>query len=78
MVDRSVPIGTKADECVVQHSREPRAMQARGTQFPILSEVKVRVIVWLHLKHRHNNVTNPLSNVQKENRGICIKANSSK
>jgi hypothetical protein len=70
MVDRSVPVITKADEWVIHHSREPRAMQAHGTQSPILSEVKVRVIVWLHLKHRHNNVTNPLSNAQKANTEI--------
>jgi hypothetical protein len=47
-------------------------------QFPILGEVKVRVIIRLHLKHRHNNVTNPLSNAQKANTEICIKANSSR
>jgi hypothetical protein len=66
MVDRSAPIVTKVDECVVQHSREPQAMQAHGTQSPILSEVKVRVIVQLHLKHRHNNAINPLSNTQSK------------
>jgi hypothetical protein len=53
-------------------------MQARGTQSPILNEVKVRVIIRLHLKHRHNNVTNPLSKAQKANTEICIKVDNSK
>jgi hypothetical protein len=78
MVDQSVPVVTKADECVVQHSQEPRAMQARGTQSPILNEVEVRVIIWLHLKCRHNNVTNPLSNVHKANMEFYRKVNSNK
>jgi hypothetical protein len=60
MVYQSVPVVTKVDECVLQHSREPRAIQACGTQSPILGEVKVREIIQLHLKYRHNNVTNPL------------------
>jgi hypothetical protein len=38
----------------------------------------VRVIVQLHLKHRHINVTNPISISQKANIEIYIKANSSK
>jgi hypothetical protein len=49
-VDRSVPIVAKTDECVVQHSQEPRAMLSRGTQPPTLGEVEVEVIVQLHLK----------------------------
>jgi hypothetical protein len=77
-IDQSVPVVTKVDECVVQHSWEPRAMQAHGTQSPILGEVKVRLIVRLHLKHKCNNVTNPLSNAQKTIMEICIKANNNK
>jgi hypothetical protein len=72
MVDQSVPVITKADECVVQHCQEPQAMQACGTQSPILGEVEVKVIIRLHLKHRHNNVTNPLSNAHKANTEFCI------
>jgi hypothetical protein len=53
-------------------------MQAHGTQSLVLGEVKVRVIIWLYQKHRHNNVTNPLSNAQKANTEIRIKANNSK
>jgi hypothetical protein len=30
-VDRSVPMVTKTDECVVYHSQEPREMLAHGT-----------------------------------------------
>jgi hypothetical protein len=78
MVDRSVPVVTKADECVVQHSQEPWETQAYGTQSSILSEVDVRAVVRLHLKYRYNNVTNPLSTVQKANTEILIKANSCK
>jgi hypothetical protein len=77
-VDHSVPIVTKADECVVLHSQEPRETQACGIQSPILGEVEVRVIIRLHLKCRHNDVTNPLSIAQRTNTEICIKANNSK
>jgi hypothetical protein len=40
-------------------------MLARGAQPPILGEVKVGVIVQLHLKRRHKNVTNPITKAQK-------------
>jgi hypothetical protein len=53
-------------------------MQAHGTQSPIFGEVKVRVIIRLHLKRIHNNVTNSLSNAHKANTEIYIKAKSSK
>jgi hypothetical protein len=36
-------------------------MLARGTLSPILGEVEVGVIVQLHLKRKHKNVTNPIS-----------------
>jgi hypothetical protein len=49
-------------------------MLARGTQSPILSEVEVGAIIQLHLKHRHKNVTNPISIAQQANTEICIKA----
>jgi hypothetical protein len=38
----------------------------------------VGVIIQLHLKHRHKNVTNPMSIAQKATIEICIKANNSK
>jgi hypothetical protein len=72
-VDWSIPIVAKTDECVVKHSREPRAMLASGTQSPVLGEVEVGVIVQLHLKLRHKNVTNPITKAQKANTEICIK-----
>jgi hypothetical protein len=53
-------------------------MLAHGTQYPIIGEVEVGVIVQLHLKHRHKNVTNPMPITQKVNIKICIKVNSSK
>jgi hypothetical protein len=48
-------------------------MLAHGTQSPIPSEVKVGVIVQLHLKRRHKNVTHPITKAQKANTEICIK-----
>jgi hypothetical protein len=53
-------------------------MLAHGTQSPILGEVEVGAIIQLHLKRRHQNVTNPISIAQKVNTEICIKANSNK
>jgi hypothetical protein len=77
MVDWSIPVVAKMDKCVVQHSQEPWAVLARGTQYPVLGEVEVGVIVQLHLQHRHKNATNPISIVQKVNTENCIKASSS-
>jgi hypothetical protein len=42
-------------------------MLAHGTQSPMLSEVEVGVIVQLHLKCRHKNVTYPITKAQKVN-----------
>jgi hypothetical protein len=44
-VDRSIPVIAKMEECIIWHSREPRAVLAHGTQSPILDEVEVGVIV---------------------------------
>jgi hypothetical protein len=48
-------------------------MLARGTQSSILGEVEVGVIIQLHLKLKHENVTNPITKAQKANTEICIK-----
>jgi hypothetical protein len=48
-------------------------MLAHGTQSPILGEVEVGVIVQLHLKRRHKNVTHPITKAQKANTEIYIK-----
>jgi hypothetical protein len=48
-------------------------MLACVTQSPILGELKVGVIVQLHLKRRHKNVTHPTTKTQKANTEICIK-----
>jgi hypothetical protein len=77
-VERNVAVVAEMEEYVLQHPQEPRSMLARGTQSPILDEVEVGVIVQLHLKCRHKNVTNPISKAPKTNIEICIKANSSK
>jgi hypothetical protein len=50
-------------------------MLAHGTQCPILGEVEVGVIVQLHVKHRHKNITNPIKKSKYRN---LYKANSSK
>jgi hypothetical protein len=49
-VDRSVPIVAELAECVVQHSREPRAMLAYGAKAPILSDGDVGIVVHVHMK----------------------------
>jgi hypothetical protein len=53
-------------------------MLARRTQSPVVGVVEVGVIVQLHLKRRHENVTNLISIAQKTNTEICIKENNSK
>jgi hypothetical protein len=53
-------------------------MLARGTLSLVLGEVDVGVIIQLHLKCKHKNVTNPISIAQKANTEICMKVNSSK
>jgi hypothetical protein len=52
-------------------------MLARGTRPPVLGEVKVGVIVQLHLKHRHKSVTNPITKDEKQYRNL-YNANNSK
>jgi hypothetical protein len=49
-VDRNIPVVAKLAECVVQHSRDPRAMLAHGTKAPILNDGDVGVVVHVHLK----------------------------
>jgi hypothetical protein len=51
-------------------------MLAHGKQSSVPDEVEVGVIVQLHLKRRHKNVTIPLTTAQKADTEICIKANS--
>jgi hypothetical protein len=53
-------------------------MLAHGTQSPIVGEVEVRVVIRLHLKRIHKNVTNPMPIAQYANTEICIKANNIK
>jgi hypothetical protein len=50
VVDRSILVVAELAECVIQHSREPRAMLARGAKAPILSDGDVGVVVHVHLK----------------------------
>jgi hypothetical protein len=49
-VDWSVPVVAELTECVVQHSRKPRAMLARGAKGSILSDGDVGVVAHVHLK----------------------------
>jgi hypothetical protein len=53
-------------------------MLARGTQPPVLGGVEVGVIVQLHLKRKHKNVTNPIIKSLKSNYGNLYKVNNSK
>jgi hypothetical protein len=48
-------------------------MLAHGTQSSIFGEVEVGVIVQLHRKRKHKNVTQPITKAQKVNTEICIK-----
>jgi hypothetical protein len=49
----------EVDECVPKHSWEPQAMLAHGTKTPILADGVVGVVVHVHLKNSHKNITNP-------------------
>jgi hypothetical protein len=53
-------------------------MLAHGTQYPVLGEVEVGVIVQLDPKHRHKNVTNPIIKSLKSKYRNMYKANNSK
>jgi hypothetical protein len=53
-------------------------MLAYGTQCLILGEVEVGVIVQLHLKRRHKNVTNPIIKSLKSKYRNLYKANNRK
>jgi hypothetical protein len=50
VVDRNVLVVAELEECVVQHSWEPRAMLAHGAKAPILSDGVMGVVVHVHLK----------------------------
>jgi hypothetical protein len=49
-VDRNNPVVAELEECVVQHSWEPRAMLAHGAKAPILGDGDVEVVIYVHLK----------------------------
>jgi hypothetical protein len=49
-VDRNIPTVAEVNDCIIEHSQEPWAMLARGTQSPILGEEEVGVVVHVHLK----------------------------
>jgi hypothetical protein len=53
-------------------------MLTRETQSPIIGEVEVGIIIQLHQKRRHKNVTNPMPITQYANTEIYIKVNGSK
>jgi hypothetical protein len=53
-------------------------MLAHGTQPLVLGEVKVGVIIQLHLKRKHKNVTNPIVKSSKSKYRNLYKVNSSK
>jgi hypothetical protein len=45
-----------------------RAMLARGAKAPISSDDDVGVVVHVHMKHNHENVTTPQINHLRENK----------
>jgi hypothetical protein len=49
-VDRSVPVVAELAECIVQHSRKPWTMLARGAKAPIHSDGDVEIVIHIHLK----------------------------
>jgi hypothetical protein len=49
-VEMVISVVAEVTECVVQHSREPWVVLARGNKPPILGEGEVRVVVHAHLK----------------------------
>jgi hypothetical protein len=49
-VDRSIPVVAELAECIVQHSRKPRPMLARGAKAPILSDGNVGVVFHVHME----------------------------
>jgi hypothetical protein len=53
-------------------------MLAHGIQCSVLDEVEVGVIVQLHLKRRHKNVTNPIIKSSKSKYRNLYKANINK
>jgi hypothetical protein len=53
-------------------------MLAHRTEPPVLGEVEAGVIIHLHLKHRHKNVTNPIIKSSKSKCRNLHKANNSK
>jgi hypothetical protein len=58
-VDQNILIIFEVKECVLLHSQEPPAMLAHGTPPPILNDGNVGVVVDVHLKHSHENITDP-------------------
>jgi hypothetical protein len=53
-------------------------MLARGTQYTVLGEVKVGIIIQHHLRCRHKNVTHPITKNSKSEYRNLYKANISK
>jgi hypothetical protein len=49
-VDRNIPVVAELEECVVPHSREPRAMLAHGIKAPFLSNRDVGALIHVQLK----------------------------
>jgi hypothetical protein len=58
-VARDRPIVAKSDESTQELSWEPQAVSARGLEEAILIECTVGVVIHVHLKNSHENITNP-------------------
>jgi hypothetical protein len=50
VVEKNIPIVAVTEECVENHSQEPRAVLAHGPEEAILTECTVGVVFQTHLK----------------------------
>jgi hypothetical protein len=52
------PIVAKLNESAQEHSWEPRAVSTRGPEEAILAKCTVGVVIHVHVKNNHKNITN--------------------
>jgi hypothetical protein len=53
------PVVVKAEQCIPTRSWKPRAVLASGTKTSIITKRAVGVIIHVHLRNSHENITNP-------------------
>jgi hypothetical protein len=77
-VDGDRPIRAESNDSDQEFLWKPRVVSARGTEVSILAEGAVGVIIHVHLKNGHENVTNPKIISAKVKTKNCNRANNSK